>query len=369
MDTLTSPTRRPPNAASPKKRRNASGGKNGGQAVADPDITTIVEKIEARQKTAMVRKGDSILDMVENGRDFSQLKAAAVHGEWEKSLKRLKYNERTAQRLMKLARSSLGEQIRTRCPDLREKLPGHLQSLIMLTKLNAEQLRELLAAKDLHRMSRPKVSAEVDKLLRTSPVATTAATGTTTAPTAVTTAAVAADTVNETQVSATLDNDIGPAAAIATTPAAVSSGANEAADAGGVVAATTTDPTNEALTSAVTSEPTSANKPDTDGEPALATTLDAVAPSASDTSKAANVGELVDAAEVTNVVGTHGSTVMEWCRRLCEQRAAGFDEIAAHHERPYRRQLAQAIAVAEQTLAEWKGAAERISDEKIGEQQ
>ncbi len=109
-------------------------------------VGKLVEEVRRLQKLECKNQLDIIRHRIAIGAVLVKLKAKAKHGTWTKRRDELGFDERSAQRLMKLSQSELAKQIRVNDPDLTRWLPTDVQKLDTLSQLSAAKLKESLEA-------------------------------------------------------------------------------------------------------------------------------------------------------------------------------------------------------------------------------
>jgi hypothetical protein len=93
------------------------------------------------------------------GELLQTLKDFAGHGRWLGYLRDLRIDERTAQRLVRLAKSALGQRIRDLAPDLADRLPLDLRALERMMAWSAEQVQEYFEDPSREPLRRKKATA------------------------------------------------------------------------------------------------------------------------------------------------------------------------------------------------------------------
>ena len=134
----------------------------------DPrQIEKIVKKIQRLQGKEHKPKADLLRVKVEIGGALSDLKRATEHGGWTAARDEVGYNNRTAQRLMRVSGSWLGGEIRTQGTYLTKSLPIDLQKLDMLGRLSPKQFEDISGEWPcLETMSRSELRRKVNDELQ-----------------------------------------------------------------------------------------------------------------------------------------------------------------------------------------------------------
>lgn len=153
MATLT-PKKTKPQTTSPAKRRGGAHSKKSGppkqsttkrgkgKATLDKAaIKDIVEEIRNLQHDVSAGKLQVIEARIKIGARLNQLKQSVAHGEWEKVLDELRYDQRISQKLMRLASEEFDVKIRNIEPLLRHQLPIDIAKLDLLNRLTQEHCR------------------------------------------------------------------------------------------------------------------------------------------------------------------------------------------------------------------------------------
>jgi hypothetical protein len=125
--------------ATSRKVKRDGAAKGEGAAVAK-----LVKDISRLQKLECKSRLDGIYHQIAIGTALVKLKAKTKHGNWKNKRDSLGYDERTAQRLMKLSKSVLAKQIRDIDPDVRRWFPADLIKLDTLCQLSPAQLKKAL---------------------------------------------------------------------------------------------------------------------------------------------------------------------------------------------------------------------------------
>ena len=154
---------------SPPKRSNT---KRATAKAGDANVNKIVAKIRKLQDRECKHRRDIVQRQLEVGAELNILKETVPHGSWSKLRDGLGYEERMAQKLMKLAAEKFGDKIRDIEPDFARRLPTDLFKLDILNRLSKVQLKDSLKAwgSSLERMDRAKLRAAVDGVLKPSEV-------------------------------------------------------------------------------------------------------------------------------------------------------------------------------------------------------
>lgn len=106
----------------------------------------------------------SVKTLLKLGNQFERLHPQVADGQWEKTIKRLGYNVQSVQRLRKLAKSPVAEVVRTRGTPLLAHMAPDVQKLLMLGRLDVDQIDELLKDVDMHQVTREEMSDLVNKI-------------------------------------------------------------------------------------------------------------------------------------------------------------------------------------------------------------
>ena len=127
----------------------------------------IVKKIQRLQRKEHKPKSGLLRVKVEIGDALIDLKRDIKPGLWTIALRNVGYNSRTAQRLMRLSGSWLGEEIRNKDSVLAKRLPVDLQKLEMLLPMSPEQFERISGDwPRLEQMSRSKLRDAANALLQ-----------------------------------------------------------------------------------------------------------------------------------------------------------------------------------------------------------
>ena len=131
------------------------------------DIARLLAEIRAEQRKIDRNEGNVIASKITIGTRLAALKAASGRT-WGRQQTELGYNPRLASRLMKLAQG-WGSEIGRIASDLLPKLPPDLNKLEWLCRLDAGQLRALLAGLDARKASRKEIVSKVRDALGEEP--------------------------------------------------------------------------------------------------------------------------------------------------------------------------------------------------------
>ena len=130
------------------------------------DPREIIKEIQRLQKEEHKSKANLLRVKVEIGDALIELKRATKHGDWKSARDEVGYNNRTAQRLMRLSGRWLGEEIRTQGTHLTKSLPVDLQKLDILGRLSPKQFEDISGEWPcLETMSRSELRRRVNALL------------------------------------------------------------------------------------------------------------------------------------------------------------------------------------------------------------
>lgn len=127
-----------------------------------PAVEQLIQELVNEQKKADAAVLDYLTTCVNIGTKLKAVKELVGHGEWMAVLKKLRYDARTANRLMMLPNSAV-DQIRISDTNLTLQLPRCLIKLESLCKLTLDQLRDAFADEGWYfqGISRKQIAANV----------------------------------------------------------------------------------------------------------------------------------------------------------------------------------------------------------------
>jgi len=131
-------------------------------------IEEVIEKIRQLQAQQGKNRIEFVRCCCDIGSNLNELKSRVGHGDWEKTVEKLGYNKRTAERLMQVANSWFPDHLRTlgtHSQEFADRLPTDLQKLVLIIKLSCDEFVEALECHHFDQMSREAVSKAVKVIL------------------------------------------------------------------------------------------------------------------------------------------------------------------------------------------------------------
>lgn len=145
-------------ATKPSEARKAIQGKD--------RVKELLTSIEKHQQLEIKSRADLILAREAIGMKLVELKGLVDHGAWSHHLAAVALDQRTAERLMAISRSPLGDRIRIAGTNVVASLPMDLQALASLSRLPAKLLVRALKRTHDEGMDRAQISRIVRELLK-----------------------------------------------------------------------------------------------------------------------------------------------------------------------------------------------------------